>query len=95
MPKINGRMLICERCGASVFVKALEPEVLDGGFTKVDRFEKADGWKTPIDLGELLCPECNEKWKSIVDEFMCRSISNQKDNPNESKLPEVYQRHMD
>lgn len=37
----------CKRCGETAFRKYLSTKALDGGFTKVEEFEKLpDGWKS-------------------------------------------------
>lgn len=70
MSRVTGQMLTCDRCGAQRFVKALDPKSLDGGFTRVEQYEKADGWEIASGLCKLLCPGCNSEWNRIMRNFM-------------------------
>lgn len=65
----------CQLCGAFVFEKHLGTnQVLDGGFTRVEKFEKSGygslvvvGYDLPFSRIELkLCPECAEKLDKII-----------------------------
>lgn len=65
-----GKLLTCDRCSRTVFLKYNGTEHLDGGFTKVDKFEnKPDGWKHTCDLRMDLCPKCNEALHKFLEEF--------------------------
>lgn len=70
MSRVTGQLLTCDRCGAQKFVKALDPKSLDGGFTRVEQFEAADGWDVASGLYKLLCPKCNSEWNGIMSSFM-------------------------
>lgn len=70
MAEVNGRLLICDRCGKSVFIKYVGEGEADGGFTRWNKFEDPpDGWAyhTPT---VRLCPECNNLYLSIMADFM-------------------------
>lgn len=71
MSEVVGKMIICDRCGDTTFVKYLDTKALDGGFTRFDKFEKvSDGWHFSTELGKMLCPECNSLWQSIKNQFI-------------------------
>lgn len=60
----------CDRCGETVFLRYLSTKELDGGFTKIDEFEKLpDGWKNFYEIG-MLCPECSRKFDELRKGFM-------------------------
>lgn len=66
-----GKMITCDRCGKTVFLKCTGPIYLDGGFSKVVNFEKSPkGWEHHADkeLG-LLCPECEIDYQKMVSKF--------------------------
>lgn len=70
MAQINGKLVICDRCGATTFRKCAGEGEADGGFTRWNVFEPLeDGWKSRYEIG-MLCPECNEKYESIQNAFM-------------------------
>lgn len=72
MSKQDGRMITCDRCGATVFVKKAARKEADGGFTTWDVFEKADGWTSGglyIDRIEDLCDKCSKEWESTKKKF--------------------------
>ena len=68
MSKANGRVVTCDRCGKTVFCKCTGEEERDGGFTRWNTFEKADGWGAEYDIGDM-CPECFESWKILKADF--------------------------
>lgn len=66
-----GKMITCDRCGKTVFLKYTGTTSLDGGYSKVDNFEKRpEGWEyhTNRELG-LLCPECESDYQKMVRKF--------------------------
>lgn len=72
MSEVNGRLQSCDRCGETVFLKVIGEGEADGGFTRWNKFEPApEGWKNHWDVG-LLCPKCNESYKSILEAFMAQ-----------------------
>lgn len=65
-----GKLVTCDRCGKNAFLKCIGEGETDGGYTKWNKFEEAhNGWKYYYNTG-LLCPECNEEYVDIVEEFM-------------------------
>lgn len=63
-----GKLITCDRCGKNLFLKRIGETY--GGYTRWNKFEDPpDGWKYYCDIGRL-CPECNEEYVSIVEEFM-------------------------
>lgn len=67
--RANGQLRTCDRCGASVFLKVTGEGERDGGFTRWNKFEEAEGWSTEVDMGDL-CPKCTEELKQLMDNFM-------------------------
>lgn len=60
----------CKRCGETVFRRYLSTKELDGGYTKIEEFEKMpDGWENSYELG-MLCPVCHEEFESMKKDFM-------------------------
>lgn len=65
-----GKLVTCDRCGKNIFLKYIGEGETDGGYTRWNKFEDPpDGWKYYCDIGKL-CPECNEKYVSIIDRFI-------------------------
>lgn len=65
-----GKVVICDKCGASVFLDYIDSKHLDGGYTKVDNYApKPPGWNYIATLEMDLCPLCNEAWIKVVQDF--------------------------
>lgn len=78
MAEVDGRLCTCDRCGEMVFRKYIEDRDTDGGFTRWNVFEPfPEGWELHSDTGRL-CPACNAKYKSLIENFM--RITEVKDN---------------
>lgn len=69
----KGKLKTCDRCGAQVFLKHTGTDVLDGGYTQLDKYETAPaGWNS-YNLSKVyrtLCPACAERWEEICSAFM-------------------------
>ena len=64
-----GKMIECDRCGKTHFLYYTGTKTLDGGYTKVDQFnKKPDGWEYHSDTG-LLCDECEKLYQELLNEF--------------------------
>lgn len=70
MAETEGKMLTCDLCGATVFLKYVEAKDYDGGFTHVRTFEKKpDGWQTwhvSNVVNSTLCLSCNERMQEAL-----------------------------
>lgn len=76
MSEVNGKLQTCDRCGETIFLKTIGNGEADGGFTRWNKFEDApEGWEWRYDINKLLCPKCNETYKSVLNNF----ISNEMD----------------
>lgn len=65
-----GKLITCDRCGKTLFLKYIGEGETDGGYTRWNKFEDApDGWEYHCDIGRL-CPECNEEYVSVIERFM-------------------------
>lgn len=73
MDKI-GKLLTCDRCGATAFLVNIGTNVTDGGYTRYATYEKEpDGWITARDLKNAdLCPACAEEYKKLIFDFYCK-----------------------
>ena len=70
MAKINGQLLICDKCGNQQFLKYIGKGVTDGGYTTWDKFEEPPkGWEYRSVVG-LLCPECNNALNKLLEVFL-------------------------
>lgn len=59
-----GKMIICDRCGKSIFLNRLNDRIFDGGFTRSEQYEDTpQGWERINNKN--ICPECNEVFKSF------------------------------
>lgn len=66
--KANGKMITCDRCGQTVFCKTTGEGERDGGYTRWNTFEEAEGWTYEYKIGDL-CPQCTEEYKKLIEEF--------------------------
>lgn len=70
-----GRKMRCDRCGSECFLKLVGTDVLDGGYTRSNKFEeKPAGWgfvRNWEDTGYIdLCPSCNKEYRETARQFM-------------------------
>lgn len=64
MSRAEGRLIICDRCGATVFCKRLS----DGNDPAC--FEKRPaGWTIPTSFKDL-CPQCSAEFNELVSSFL-------------------------
>ena len=68
--RIQGQRCICDRCGREVFQRLIGAETRYGGYEFEIQYEEPEvGWKMREDVG-LLCPECNESYHRVMNDFM-------------------------
>lgn len=69
--QIEGKKYKCDRCGAEIFVERDKDLIMDGGFTTLEMFERANDWTRQNDGKEWkdLCPACSEKLQRVIDKF--------------------------
>lgn len=72
MAEEKGKMLTCNRCGETVFLKfeGLQPQEWSN---PKEKYEKAPGgWVHDVILGHHvdLCPECTKEWVELQTRFM-------------------------
>lgn len=69
-----GKIVTCDRCGREIFLNYTGTSHLDGGFTKIEHFEKMpDGWRVRESYGKdyiMLCPDCNNEIELLHKKFM-------------------------
>ena len=70
MAETEGKLLTCDLCGKTVFLKYVETKAYDGGYTRVRRYEdKPDGWQVwhvSNVINSMLCPSCNERMQEAL-----------------------------
>jgi hypothetical protein len=82
MAAINGKLIICDRCGETAFLKCVGEGEMDGGFTRWNKFEPTpDGWGNHRETG-LLCPCCDLEYTKLVEMFKTK-IESFKNKPKE------------
>lgn len=63
MSSVEGKLLTCDVCGKSIFLKCVGRKEAHGGYTKWREYENADGW-TNVYFGNVklqnVCPRCDE-----------------------------------
>lgn len=70
MSEVCGKLVTCDRCGETVFLKVTGEKVADGGFTRWNTFEAfPEGWEWHHEPGRL-CPKCNEEYKKLLKDFL-------------------------
>ena len=68
MARANGELRTCDRCGKTIFLKTTGDGERDGGYTRWNKFEKAEGWTTEHDIGDL-CPDCSSEFERLKQNF--------------------------
>lgn len=68
MSSCNGRLLTCNRCGKTTFLKHIGTGETDGGWTHWDKFEPAAGWDMISGLGDV-CPDCKAEYNKVFEEY--------------------------
>lgn len=67
--KLKGKLLKCDRCGATIFLKYLKTNDIDGGYDSYDVYEdEPKGWNHIHDVGDV-CPTCYEEYRLWLAEF--------------------------
>ena len=70
MSEWKGKIVTCDRCFRECRCKFVGEDELDGGFTRVERFEEIpETWKYRYEIG-WLCPECNTAYEILIKNFM-------------------------
>lgn len=76
MSEVKGKLLTCDRCGATCFLTIdqhyTNEGVLNGGYTRWSKLEyRPIGWQYYCDssIGHL-CPNCNAEFEESVKNFM-------------------------
>lgn len=62
---------VCGRCKKTVLLEYLSTKDFDGGFTKINEFEKKPvGWEYNSFLQTTLCDTCSKTFGEISSNFM-------------------------
>ena len=73
MSATEGKLLTCDVCGKSTFLRFVGEKQSDGGYTKWREYENAEGW-TSIHVGKIrlqnVCPECGELLQKSLTEII-------------------------
>lgn len=81
MAEMNGKLLICDRCGKQIFLRTTGEGETDGGYTRWNKFEPApDGWDLAsvpecpgAKYGSIrVCPECHALWDAVIYEHFLK-----------------------
>lgn len=68
----RGKLLACDRCGFTVFLKSTGESQTDGGRTTYETYEdpKTYGpWMTSLGFVDL-CPDCARQFQSFINKFL-------------------------
>lgn len=66
----EGKLITCDRCGKTEFVKLKGQQVLDGGFTRNNTFEESAFAFEKLPTGYVnLCPDCHDEFVSAVNRW--------------------------
>jgi len=70
-----GKKVSCDKCKASVFLKYVGTDHMDGGFTRNDKFEDEPvGWRWSSDLQMKLCPTCTRGLAKALNNFVGEEV---------------------
>lgn len=64
----NGELRTCDRCKCTGFFKTIGDGETDGGYTRWNKFEPANGWSVECDIGDL-CPDCTREFEKMKRKF--------------------------
>lgn len=80
MAEVNGRLIICDRCGTTTFCKCTGEGERDGGYTRWNKFEPTpEGWGWHNETGRL-CPCCNFEYNKLIESFASFKIKTKKED---------------
>jgi len=66
----RGKLITCDRCNESVFVKYNKSSFTDGGFTENENYDPTpEGWVFEPEIGHL-CPVCHRVFKETMTKFL-------------------------
>lgn len=81
MASVNGKLVICDRCGEQVFLKCTGEGETDGGYTRWNNFEAPpEGWGS-VEIPRYdsartdyirTCPKCTHLWRTVLNEHFLR-----------------------
>lgn len=71
MSRENGEVRTCDRCGRTLFRKCIGEGEADGGYTRWNKFEPAEGWSVESRWGDL-CPECTDEFEKVKSDFWAK-----------------------
>lgn len=70
MSSQRGKLITCDRCGESTFVKYHKSSFMDGGYTEQEHYDPTpEGWEWESGVGHL-CPSCNRLFKETMTKFL-------------------------
>ena len=69
-----GKQITCDRCGQTVFLDHIGQVSIDGGYGHYNEYEKAEGWLSTTQIGDL-CPACATMFKRFVTDFMYGNVA--------------------
>ena len=67
--KEKGMKVTCDNCGRDIFLHRVEDVVMDGGYSRSEKYEDMpDGWASCYILHKyiILCPDCYKKLKWLI-----------------------------
>ena len=73
MSRQKGELRTCDRCGKQIFCKSIGDGEMDGGYTRWNKFEQAEGWSVNND-GDL-CSECTAEFEKLKADFWKKNES--------------------
>ena len=77
MGEAIGKLITCDRCKTSCFLKYTGEFEADGGYTRSSKYEAApDGWGWHKDNIGHLCPKCNAEYENLIIQFMSKTVVN-------------------
>ncbi len=70
MPRYEGCLVECSRCGKTHFLKYIGDGETDGGYTRWRKYEPLpEEWLNTIEIG-YLCPICANEFRTFIKNFM-------------------------
>jgi hypothetical protein len=80
-----GKIMICDRCGKTVFCEKIGETSADGGFSTYTNYDEslADGWgkipsKKDVLISSNVCPDCYQDFLEDLDKYYKRLLTEDK-----------------
>lgn len=88
MSEVKGKLVTCNRCGNTHFLKFVEETSIDGGYSSYDHYEELpEEWLYATQFGHL-CENCAKEFRDWITRFMNGKVASIWNDPTYTPYPE-------